>query len=80
MSVTQSAIEQFDKERGIKQLTNLDNTGLYCNSNHYSKKTKRVVIEQTSKWARKGDSHAKAILVRADQSANAQVRKSHVAQ
>ena len=66
MSVTQSAIEQFDKERGIKQLTNLDNTGLYCNSNHYSKKTKRLVIEQTSKWAKKGGSYAKAIHIRAD--------------
>ena len=53
MSVTQSAIEQFDKERGIKKLTNLDNTGLYCNSNHYSKKTRQIVIEQTKKWASK---------------------------
>ena len=53
MSVTQSAIEQFDKEHGIKQLTNLDNTGLYYNSNHYSKNTKRIVIAQTNKWARK---------------------------
>lgn len=72
MATSESAIEQFDKEHGIKQLTNLDNTGLYCNSNHYSKKTKRLVIEQTSRWARKGDSHAKAIHVRADQGANAQ--------
>lgn len=53
MSVTQSAIEQFDKERGIKQLTNLDNTGLYCNSNHYSKKTKQIVMAQTAKWSSK---------------------------
>lgn len=54
MATSESAIEQHIKEHGIKQLTNLDNTGLYCNSNHYSKKTKRLVIEQTSKWARKG--------------------------
>ena len=72
MAISESAIEQHIKEHGLKQLTNLDNTGLYCNSNHYSKKTKRIVIEQTSKWAKKGDSHAKAIHVRADQGANAQ--------
>lgn len=54
MAISESAIEQHIKEHGIKQLTNLDNTGLYCNSNHYSKKTKRLVIEQTSKWAKKG--------------------------
>lgn len=66
MAISESAIEQFDREHGIKQLTNLDNTGLYCNSNHYSKKTKRLVIEQTSKWAKKGDSHAKTLQVRAD--------------
>lgn len=72
MAISESAIEQHIKDHGIKQLTNLDNTGLHCNSNHYSKKTKRLVIEQTSKWARKGASHAKTIHVRADQNANAQ--------
>ncbi len=54
MAISESAIEQHIKEHGIKQLTNLDNTGLYCNSNHYSKKTKRLVIEQTSRWAKRG--------------------------
>ena len=53
MLVTQSAIEQFDKERGIKQLTAMDNTGLYCNSNHYSKKTKQIVLAQQAKSVRK---------------------------
>ena len=53
MSVTQSVIEQFDKERGIKQLTAMDNTGLYCNSNHYSKKTKQIVLAQQAKSVRK---------------------------
>ena len=56
MLVTQSAIEQFDKERGIKQLTAMDNTGLYCNSNHYSKKTKRIVLAQQAKSVRKAKS------------------------
>ena len=54
MAISESAIEQYIKEHGLRQLTNLDNTGLYCNSNHYSKKTKRLVIEQTSKWAKRG--------------------------
>lgn len=53
MSVTQSAIEQFDKEHGVKRLTSQDNTGLFCNSNHYSKKTKQIVIKQTKEWSRK---------------------------
>ena len=56
MLVTQSAIEQFDKERGIKQLTAMDNTGLYCNSNHYSKKTKQIVLAQQAKSVRKAKS------------------------
>lgn len=55
MAISELAIEQHIKEHGLRQLTNLDNTGLYCNSNHYSKKTKRLVIEQTSKWAKKGN-------------------------
>ena len=67
MATSESAIEQHIKEHGLKRLTSLDNTGLYCNSNHYSKKTKQIVIEQTKKWTKKGDSHAKAILVRTHQ-------------
>ena len=56
MFISQSAIEQFDKERGIKQLTAMDNTGLYCNSNHYSKKTKHMLLAQQAKSARKAKS------------------------
>ena len=56
MSVTQSVIEQFDKERGIKQITATDNTGLYCNSNHYSKKTEQIVLAQQAKGVRKAKS------------------------
>lgn len=47
MATSQSVIEQFNKEFGIKQLTSQDNTCLFCNSNHYSKKTKQIVIKQT---------------------------------
>ena len=58
MATSQSVIEQFNKEFGIKQLTSQDNTGLFCNSNHYSKKTKQIVIKQivikqTQEWSRK---------------------------
>ncbi|WP_372844778.1 hypothetical protein [Psychrobacter sp.] len=52
MATSQSVIEQFNKEFGIKQLTGKDNTGLFCNSNHYSKKTKKIVIKQTQEWSR----------------------------
>jgi len=52
MPTSQSVIEQFNKEFGIKQLTSQDNTGLFCNSNHYSKKTKQIVIKQTKEWSR----------------------------
>lgn len=52
MATSQSVIEQFNKEFGIKQLTSQDNTGLFCNSNHYSKKTKQIVIKQTKEWSR----------------------------
>ncbi len=51
--LSQADVEQHIKQHGAKQLTAKDNTGLYCNSNHYSKKTKRIVIAQTSKWASK---------------------------
>ncbi len=53
--MSQTAIEQYIREHGARQLTAKDNTGLYCNSNHYSKKTKQIVIEQTKKWAKKGE-------------------------
>lgn len=53
MATSQSEIEQHIKRHGLKQLTAADNTGLYCNSNHYSKKTKQIVIAQTSKWSRR---------------------------
>ena len=56
MFISQSAIEQFDKERGIKQLTAMDNTGLYCNSNHYSKKPKQSLLAQQAKSVRKAKS------------------------
>ena len=51
MATSQSEVEQHIKQHGVKQLTAKDNTGLYCNSNHYSKKTKQIVIAQTSKWS-----------------------------
>ncbi|KAA0915791.1 hypothetical protein FQ084_04460 [Psychrobacter sp. ANT_WB68] len=53
MSINESAIKWFDKNIGIKQLTALDNTGLYCNSNHYSKKTKQIVLAQQARAVRK---------------------------
>lgn len=53
MSVSQSVVEQFNKEFGIKQLTALDNTGLYFNSNHYSKKSKQIVLDQQAKAVKK---------------------------
>ncbi|MFK3999830.1 hypothetical protein ACI2I3_00585 [Psychrobacter namhaensis] len=73
MATSESAIEQHIKEHGLKQLTNQDNTGLYCNSNHYSKKTKQIVIAQTSKWASKARSKGNAtqVQVRASQKQDA---------
>ena len=56
MSISQSAIKWFDREHGIKQLTAMDNTGLYCNSNHYSKKTKQSLLAQQAKSVRKAKS------------------------
>ena len=56
MFTSQSAIKRFDSEHGIKQLTAMDNTGLYCNSNHYSKKTKQIVLAQQAKSVRKAKS------------------------
>lgn len=53
MLSSQSEVEQHIKRHGAKQLTAADNTGLYCNSNHYSKKTKQIVIKQTKKWSRR---------------------------
>lgn len=52
MATSQSEIEQHIKRHGLKQLTSQDNTGLFCNSNHYSKKTKKIVIKQTKEWSR----------------------------
>ncbi|MGB6825927.1 hypothetical protein [Psychrobacter sp.] len=52
MATSQSEIEQHIKRHGLKQLTAKDNTGLFCNSNHYSKKTKQIVIKQTQEWSR----------------------------
>lgn len=73
MLATQSDVEQHIKQYGAKQLTALDNTGLYCNSNHYSKKTKQIVMKQTAHWARKGRSvgHGRKIFVRANQGVDA---------
>lgn len=56
MSISESAIKRFDREYGIKQLTAMDNTGLYCNSNHYSKKTKQILLAQQAKSVRKAKS------------------------
>lgn len=56
MFTSESAIKRFDSEHGIKQLTAMDNTGLYCNSNHYSKKTKQIVLAQQAKGVRKAKS------------------------
>jgi hypothetical protein len=56
MFSSQSEIKRFDKEHGIKQLTAMDNTGLYCNSNHYSKKTKQSLLAQQAKGVRKAKS------------------------
>lgn len=53
MSISQSDVEQHIKRHGLKQLTSQDNTGLYCKSNHYSKKTKQIVMAQTAKWSSK---------------------------
>lgn len=53
MSISQSDVEQHIKRHGVRQLTAADNTGLYCKSNHYSKKTKKIVIKQTAKWSSK---------------------------
>ncbi|MGM8938126.1 hypothetical protein ACS8E2_05470 [Psychrobacter glaciei] len=53
MSTSQSVIEQFNKEFGIKQLTAMDNTGLFCNSSNYSKKSKQLVLDQQAKAVRK---------------------------
>lgn len=53
MSISESAIRRFDKEHGIKQLTAMDNTGLYCHSNHYSKKTKQSLLAQQEKVVKK---------------------------
>ena len=52
MLSSQSEVEQHIAKHGAKQLTVFDNTGLYCNSNHYSKKTKQIVIKQTAKWSK----------------------------
>ena len=52
MITSQSEIKRFDREHGIKRLTAMDNTGLYCNSNHYSKKTKQIVLAQQAKSVR----------------------------
>lgn len=52
MATSQTEIEQHIKRHGLKQLTSADNTGLFCNSNHYSKKTKQIVIRQTKEWSR----------------------------
>ncbi|WLG12799.1 hypothetical protein Q6344_09285 [Psychrobacter cibarius] len=52
MSTSQSDVEQHIKRHGVRQLTAADNTGLYCKSNHYSKKTKQIVIKQTKKWSK----------------------------
>ena len=49
MPVSQSVIDQFNKEFGIKQLTPLDNTGLIVNSSNYSKRTKQIVPAQQAK-------------------------------
>lgn len=53
MAISESAIEQHIKEHGLKQLTALDNTGLYCNSNHYSKHTKIIILAQQKKVVKK---------------------------
>lgn len=53
MSTSQSDVEQHIKRHGVTKLTAADNTGLYCKSNHYSKKTKQIVIKQTAKWSSK---------------------------
>ncbi|MGP4715303.1 hypothetical protein ACTXGL_01510 [Psychrobacter sp. T6-6] len=52
MATSQSDVEQHIKQHGVKTLTAADNTGLFCNSNHYSKKTKQIVIKQTKKWSK----------------------------
>ena len=56
MFTSQSVIKRFDKEHGIKQLTAMDNTGLYCHSNHYSKKTKQSLLAQQAKGVKKAKS------------------------
>ncbi|SLJ84469.1 hypothetical protein [Psychrobacter sp. DAB_AL43B] len=56
MFTSQSAIKRFDREHGIKRLTAMDNTGLYCHSNNYSKKTKQSLLAQQAKIVKKAKS------------------------
>ena len=53
MLAIQSEVQQHIAKHGVKQLTALDNTGLYCNSNNYSKKIKKVVLAQQAKIVKK---------------------------
>ena len=55
MLATQSDVQQHIAKHGAKQLTALDNTGLYCNSNsnNYSKKIKKIVLAQQAKIVKK---------------------------
>ena len=53
MSVSQTEIEQHIKRHGVRQLTALDNTGLYFNSGNYSKKSKQIVLDQQAKAVKK---------------------------
>lgn len=53
MLSSQSEVEQHIKRHGIKQLTAMDNSGLFVNSNNYSKKTKQLVLDQQEKARRK---------------------------
>ena len=53
MLVTQSEVQQHIAKNGVKHLTALDNTGLYCNSNNYSKKIKKIVLAQQAKIVKK---------------------------
>ena len=46
MLVTQSEVQQHIAKNGVKHLTALDNTGLYCNS-------KKVVLAQQAKIIKK---------------------------
>lgn len=56
MALSEQAVNEAIAKIGVKQLTAFDNTGLYCHSNHYSKKTKAILLAQQAKIVKKAKS------------------------